>query len=56
VSGGVTSYSIGARRQGTAPAAIQAIPETDWQPLEDYPDDGEAQIAQTMIGARRPGS
>lgn len=46
-------YSIGVRRQGHVPAAIQAIPETDWQPLDDYPDDGEAQIAQTMIGSQR---
>jgi hypothetical protein len=46
-------YSIGVRRQGPIPAAIAAIPEQDWQPLEDYPDDGEAQIAQTMIGQQR---
>src|SRR4051794_24840057 len=46
-------YSIGVRRQGQVPAAIAAIPESDWQPLEDYPDDGEAQIAQTMIGQQR---
>lgn len=24
--------------------------QQDWQPLEDYPDEGEAQIAQTTIG------
>ena len=47
------SYSIGVRRQGPVPTAIAAIPETDWQPLEHYPDDGEAQIAQTMIGQQR---
>jgi hypothetical protein len=47
------TYSIGVRRQGPVPAAIAAITETDWQPLEDYPDDGEAQIAQTMIGSQR---
>lgn len=46
-------YSIGVRRQGHVPAAIAGIPETDWQPLADYPDDGEAQIAQTMIGQQR---
>jgi Transposase DDE domain group 1 len=33
--------------------AIEAIPKAGWQPLDDYPDDGEAQIAQTMVGARR---
>lgn len=46
-------YSIGVRRQGPIPAAIAAIGETDWQPLPDYPDQGEAQIAQTMIGHQR---
>src|SRR5215211_2856038 len=30
-------YSIGVRRQGRVPAAIAAIPERDWQPLDDYP-------------------
>jgi len=47
------NYSIGVRRQGPVPAAIAAIPEQDWITLEDYPDDGEAQIAQTMIGTQR---
>jgi hypothetical protein len=47
------SYSIGVRRQGRVPAAITAIPETDWITLEDYPEGGEAQIAQTMIGRQR---
>jgi hypothetical protein len=46
-------YSIGVRRQGPIPAAITAIPESNWIALEDYPDDGEAQIAQTMIGHQR---
>ena len=34
-------------------AAITAIPEQDWQTLEDYPEGGEAQIAQTMLGRQR---
>jgi len=46
-------YSIGVRQQPSIHAAIVAIPESDWQPLADYPDDGEAQIAQTMIGHQR---
>jgi hypothetical protein len=46
-------YSIGVRRQGKIPAAIAAIPESDWHPLPDYPAEGEAQIAQTMVGAQR---
>jgi hypothetical protein len=34
-------------------AAITAIPEQDWEPLADYPEGGEAQIAQTMLGRQR---
>ncbi len=33
--------------------AIATIPEEDWQTLADYPEGGEAQIAQTMLGATR---
>jgi hypothetical protein len=47
------TYSIGVRQQQHIKAAITAIPEQDWQTLEDYPDDGEAQIAQTMLGHKR---
>ncbi len=47
------TYSIGVRQQPHIKAAIAAIGEQDWQPLEDYPDDGEAQIAQTMIARQR---
>jgi hypothetical protein len=47
------AYSIGVRLQPHIKAAIAAIPEQDWQPLTDYPDDGEAQIAQRMIGQQR---
>jgi DDE family transposase len=46
-------YSIGVLMQAWVPDAIARIPEGDWQPLEDYPDDGEAQIAQTMVGPQR---
>jgi len=46
-------YSIGVRQQAHIKAAIAAIPDSDWQPLADYPEDGEAQIAQTMIGSER---
>jgi hypothetical protein len=38
---------------GWLSAAIAAIREHDWQPLADYPDGGEAQIAQTMLGSQR---
>ena len=47
------TYSIGVRQQTHIKAAIATIPEADWQPLEDYPEDGEAQIAQTMLGKQR---
>jgi len=46
-------YSISVRMPAWVPAAIVQIPESDWQPLEDYPADGEAQIAQTIIGQQR---
>ena len=47
------TYSIGVRQQPHVKAAIAAIPEQDWQTLEDYPEGGEAQIAQTMLGQQR---
>jgi Transposase DDE domain group 1 len=46
-------YSIGVRQQQHIKAAITAIPEQDWESLTDYPDGGEAQIAQTMLGRQR---
>jgi hypothetical protein len=47
------TYSIGVRQQPHIKAAIAAIPEQDWQTLPDYPEGGEAQIAQTMLGRQR---
>ena len=47
------TYSIGARQHRHIKAAITQIPEQDWQPLADYPETGEAQIAQTMLGYQR---
>ncbi|HEY2599790.1 MAG TPA: IS1380 family transposase [Candidatus Dormibacteraeota bacterium] len=47
------TYSIGVRQQPHIKAAITGIPEQDWQPLDDYPAGGEAQIAQTMLGSQR---
>ncbi|MCA1680611.1 MAG: IS1380 family transposase [Actinobacteria bacterium] len=46
-------YSISVRQQAWVPDAIAQIPAGDWQPLEDYPEDGQAQIAQTMIARQR---
>jgi hypothetical protein len=41
------------RQQKAVTKAIAAIPETAWQTLEDYPDRGEAEIAETVLGGRR---
>jgi hypothetical protein len=46
-------YSIGVRMIKTVRAAVQAIPEDAWTKIADYPDDGEAQIAETVYGGRR---
>lgn len=46
-------YSISVRLQFWVPDAIKAIPESAWQPLKDYSQDGEAQIAETTAGGRR---
>jgi hypothetical protein len=45
-------YSIGVRNIKTVKAAVEAIAEDAWQTI-DYPDDGEAQIAETVYGGRR---
>jgi hypothetical protein len=45
-------YSIGVRMQKEVREAVEAIPEDDWQTI-DYPEEGEAQIAETTYGARR---
>jgi hypothetical protein len=46
-------YSIGVRNINKVRAAVDAIPEGAWTKIEDYPDDGEAQIAETTYGGRR---
>jgi hypothetical protein len=45
-------YSIGVRNIKTVKAAVAAIDEAAWQPI-DYPEGGQAQIAQTIYGGRR---
>jgi hypothetical protein len=45
-------YSIGVRNIKTVKAAVDAIDEHDWQRI-DYPEAGEAQIAETTYGGRR---
>jgi DDE family transposase len=46
-------YSISIRVQKGVSDAIAQIPEADWITLEDYPEGGEAQIAETTYGGRR---
>jgi Transposase DDE domain group 1 len=41
------SYSISVRLQAWVPDAVAAIEESQWRRLADYPDDGEAWIAET---------
>ena len=45
-------YSIGVRLINTVRAAVEAIDADAWQRI-DYPDEGEAQIAETVYGGRR---
>lgn len=46
-------YSIGVRMQKALREVVEAIGEDAWQAIEDYPADGEAQIAETAYGGRR---
>ncbi len=46
-------YSIGVRMIKTVQASVEAIDEDAWTRVEDYPADGEAQIAETTYGGRR---
>jgi hypothetical protein len=45
-------YSIGVKNINKVKAAVQAIDEDAWQRI-DYPEAGEAQIAETVYGGRR---
>jgi hypothetical protein len=46
-------YSIGVRMHKAIREAVEAIEESTWQTVEDYPKEGEAQIAETTHGGRR---
>jgi hypothetical protein len=46
-------YSIGVRMHTAIREAVDAIQDSAWQTIEDYPKDGEAQIAETTHGGRR---
>jgi Transposase DDE domain group 1 len=46
-------YSIGVRMTKSVRAAVAAIEDDAWQAIADYPDEGEAQIAETSYAGRR---
>ena len=47
------SYSIGVRMTKTVRELVAQIPEQAWTTIDDYPDTGEAQIAETALDGRR---
>jgi Transposase DDE domain group 1 len=47
------AYSISIPQQPWVKAGIAQIPEHAWQTLEDYPEGGEAQIAETELNEHR---
>jgi hypothetical protein len=47
------SYSISIAQQSWVKAGIAQIPETAWETLQDYPEGGEAQIAETELSGHR---
>ena len=46
-------YSIGVTRHESVRRAIERIPEQSWQPLDDYPPEGIAEIAEGNLSGRR---
>ena len=46
-------YSIGVRITKPVAQAIEQLDESAWRTLADYPDTGEAEIAETTLGAER---
>ena len=46
-------FSIGVKLSKTIRALIEQIPETDWVTIADYPDTGQAQLAETKLGTWR---
>jgi hypothetical protein len=43
-------FSIGVKQSKTIRGLIAQIPEADWVTIGDYPDTGQAQIAETTLG------
>ena len=46
-------FSIGVKQSKQVRAVIAEIPEEDWVTIEDYPETGEAQIAEAMFAGWR---
>ena len=46
-------YSIAIRMIKPVAAVIEQIPESAWEKVSDYPEPGEAQIAESSYGGRR---
>ena len=46
-------YSIGVTLQRHVSTRIAEIPDTDWQPVPDYPDTGVCELAETTLGSER---
>ena len=46
-------YSIGVTQHESVRRAIERIPEQSWQPLDDYPPEGIAEIAEGDLSGRR---
>jgi hypothetical protein len=46
-------FSIGVRQHKHIRALIDEIPDTEWVTVTDYPDTGEAQVAETELGTFR---
>jgi hypothetical protein len=47
------TYSIGVRMTQPVRELVEQIPEQAWTTIDDYPDSGEAQIAETTLAGRR---
>ncbi len=46
-------FSIGVKQSSRVRRLIEQVPESDWVTLTDYPDGGEAQIAEVTFGKWR---
>jgi len=46
-------YSIGVTTQRHVTERIAQIPDCDWQPVPDYPDNGVCELAETTLGDER---